>query len=254
MLIGCCCPLERGPAAKAAGFDYIEAGLVSLIPDEDDTAFAPVLAQYQASEIPVRAFNLFLPRDLKIVGPETDEERMRRYCERALQRAQTIGATRVVLGSGGSRRIPDDFPRAEAVAQIVHFLNIAADAADQTDIVIAIEPLNKRESNVINSVAEGVEVAKMADRERIKVLADFYHMDEDDEPLSHLNEYQDWLEHIHVADTDRRAPGTGQYPYDEFAERLERAGYDGMISVECRWEDFEAEAPDAVTFLRKVFG
>jgi sugar phosphate isomerase/epimerase len=252
MLIGCCRAIDQAADVAAAGFDYLEAGLVSLVPDADDEAFAPVLAQYQASPLPVLAFNLFLPRDLRIVGPEVDEARMKLCTQRALQRAQQIGAKIAVFGSGGARNVPDDFPREKAVAQIVHFLDVVADAADQTDVVIAIEPLNRKESNIINSVAEGADFARQVNRPKIQVLADFYHMDEDDEPLSHLVEYKDWLAHIHVADTGRLAPGTGQYPYQEFADGLRAAGYEGLVSIECRWEDFAAEAPAAVEFLRKA--
>ena len=53
MKFGCCAPIEQAEAVYRAGFDYLEAGVTSLIPDEDDAAFAPILAQYQASPIPV---------------------------------------------------------------------------------------------------------------------------------------------------------------------------------------------------------
>jgi sugar phosphate isomerase/epimerase len=253
MKFGCCASIDQAEAVHRAGFDYLEAGVTSLIPDEDDAAFAPVLEQYLASPIPVAAFNLFLPRDLKIVGPEIDLARMERYVSRALARIQAVGATIAVIGSGGSRNVPEGFSRSEAAAQIVHFLNIVADAADQTDVTIVIEPLNRKESNIINSVAEGVAIAQQVDRPSIRVLADFYHMDEDDEPLSAITQNQDWLAHIHEADSGRLAPGTGTYPYAEFVDQLRQIGNQGMVSVECRWNDFEAEAAPSVEFLRQVF-
>jgi len=224
-----------------------------LIPDEDDTKFAPVLEKYRASPIPVAAFNLFLPRDLKIVGPETDQARLEQYVNRALSRIQAIGAAVAVIGSGGSRSVPEGFPRGQATEQIVRFLELVADAADQTDVTIAIEPLNRKESNIINSVAEGVAIARQVDRPSIRILADFYHMDEDDEPLDTLTANKDWLAHIHVADSGRLAPGTGTYPYAEFVDQLQQAGYQGMVSVECHWNDFEAESRLSVEFLRRVF-
>ena len=253
MKFGCCASIDKAEAAYRAGFDYLEAGVTSLIPDEDDTAFAPVLEKYKASPIPVDAFNLFLPRDLKIVGPEIDQPRLERYVSRALTRIQAIGATIAVIGSGGSRNIPEGFSRDDATNQIVQFLQLVADAADPSDVTIAIEPLNRRESNIINSVAEGVAIARQVNRPSIRVLADFYHMDEDGEALNTLTTHQDWLAHIHVADSNRLAPGTGTYPYTEFVDLLWQANYDGMVSVECRWNDFEAEAPASVEFLRRVF-
>ncbi|MEM7035247.1 MAG: sugar phosphate isomerase/epimerase family protein [Chloroflexota bacterium] len=254
MQFGCCAPINNAAVVHAAGFDYIEAAVKALIPDEDDEAFLPILAQHQSSPVPVQAFNLFLPGDLKIVGDNVDEARMNQYVKRAAARIRQIGATTAVVGSGGSRRIPDGFSRDAAVEQIVHFFQVLADETDDTELTIVIEPLNKKESNVINSVAEGVEIAQKVDRPSIKVLADFYHMDEDDEPLSEISKYKDWLSHIHVADTGRGAPGTGQYPYDTFVGELRSAGYDGMVSIECRWNDFEAEAKPAVEFLRRVMG
>ena len=253
MKFGCCASIDNADAVHRAGFDYLEAGVTSLIPDEDDAAFAPVLAKFQASPIPVAAFNLFLPRDLVIVGPDIDQPRIERYVHRALARIQAVGATIAVIGSGRSRRVPDGFSRDEATAQIVRFLNVVADAADSTEVTIAIEPLNHNESNIINSVAEGVDFARRVNRPPIQVLADFYHMDEDDEPLTTITDNKDWLAHIHVADSGRLAPGTGTYPYATFVEQLRQAGYDGMVSVECRWGDFEAEAGPSVEFLRRVF-
>jgi sugar phosphate isomerase/epimerase len=252
MQIGCCGAVERGPVAQAAGFDYLEGPLVSLLGDEDEAAFAPVLAAYRASPLPVRAFNIFLPRDLKVVGPEIDRERLQRYIRVTLARAQTIGARLIVFGSGAARQVPEQFPRDQAIAQLVQFLRSVAEVAAATGITIAIEPLNRKESNIINNVAEGVELARQVDRAEIQVLADFYHMDEEAEPLEHIVKYKDWLAHIHVADTGRLAPGTGQYPYETFAAHLAQAGYEGMVSVECRWNDFAAEAGPAVQFLRRV--
>ncbi|MBZ0298225.1 MAG: sugar phosphate isomerase/epimerase [Anaerolineae bacterium] len=253
MKFGCCASIDQAEAVYRAGFDYLEAGVTSLIPDEDEASFVPVLEKYRASPIPVSAFNLFLPRDLKIVGPEIDRARMEQYVQRAVARIQAVGATIAVIGSGGSRSVPEGFSRSQATAQIVQFLQLVADAADQTDVTIAIEPLNRKESNIINSVAEGVAIARQVDRPSIRVLADFYHMDEDDEPLDTLTANQDWLAHIHVADSGRLAPGTGSYPYPEFVGQLRQAGYQGMVSVECRWNDFDAEAAPSVEFLRRAF-
>lgn len=250
--LGCCASIDKAQIVHDAGFDYIECGLVSLLGEEDEAAFAPVRAQFENAPLPTPVFNLFLPGEIKVVGPDVDWERVRGYVETALTRARSLGAEVLVFGSGRSRQIPDGFAREEAMAQLVRFLTTVADVAERVGVVIAIEPLNRRESNVINSVAEGVELAQAVDRPSIRVLADFYHMDEEDEPLAHLLQYKEWLAHVHVADTNRGAPGTGSYPYAEFVENLYAAGYTGRISVECRWEDLAAEAEGAAQFLRRV--
>lgn len=252
MKIGCCSAIENAALLQEAGFDYIECTVTSLAAEESDEHFAPILAQYRASPLPTPVLNVFLPGDLKVVGQAVDWLRVEKYVNSALARANQIGAGMIVFGSGRSRSIPDGFDRAEAWSQLVRFLQITADAADANDVVIVIEPLNTKESNVLNSVAEGVQLAQEVNRASIRVLADFYHMDEENEALDHLVQYADWLEHIHVADTDRRAPGTGSYPYAEFAQKLHQSGYDGLVSVECRWEDLAAEAAPSARFLRQA--
>ena len=254
MKIGCCCPIEQAEAAQAAGFDYLECPLVSLRPEEDDAAFAPILQKHQTAALPVWPFNIFLPGDIKLVGPTVDQARIQHYVQTALTRAQLIGAQLIVFGSGTARMIPPDFPRAQATEQLVAFLHIVADEADRTGLTIAIEPLNRKESNVLNSVPEGVDLAQRINRSPIRVLADFYHMDEEGEPLAHLSQYKDWLAHIHLADSGRLAPGTGHYPYATFAQELRQMNYAGMVSMECRWRDFAAEAGPAVRFLREMLG
>lgn len=253
MNFGVCCPIEQAALAHAAGFDYIESTVVSLLPEATETFFAPILETYQNAPLPTRACNVFLPGDLKVVGPEVDLQRIERYVRTAMRRVMLVGAEVVVFGSGKARLVPDGFPRADAEAQLVDFLQLVADETEEHNLTLAIEPLNRRESNILNSVAEGVALAERVNRPSIRVLADFYHMDEEQEPLDHLVQYQAWLAHIHVADTGRRAPGTGSYPYATFVEKLAAAGYDGLVSIECRWEDFAAEAGPACAFLHRVF-
>ena len=64
----------------------------------------------------------------------------------------------------------------------------------------------------------------------------------------------DYIHHVHVADTERKAPGTGEFDFDGFFGALKEAGYDGRISIECRWDDFDTEAPKALEFLKAKWG
>lgn len=253
MQFGCCCPIENAEIAKAAGFDYIETTVVSLLPEATEALFAPVLEKYQAAPMPVQACNVFLPGDLKVVGLDLDQRRIRSYVQTAMRRVMLVGAQVVVFGSGKARMVPEGFARTEAEAQLVDFLTLVADEAEEHGITVVIEPLNRRESNVVNSVPEAAALAARVNRPSIQALADFYHMDEENEPLQNMVACKAQLGHVHVADTDRRAPGTGSYPYPRFVELLREADYDGMVSIECRWEDFAAEAGPANAFLRQVF-
>jgi sugar phosphate isomerase/epimerase len=252
MKLGCCASINRAYEVHKAGFDFIECTVVSLMP-ENDSDFEEILKKVQDSPIPVKACNVLLPGGLKIVGETVDQDAIKEYISTALPRVKQIGADTVVFGSGGARTLPEGFSRVKGEEQILQFLNLAADYAEPLGITIVIEPLNRKESNILNSVPEAVEFAKRVNRKGIQALADFYHMDEENEPLENIVTSKEYVKHIHVADTDRLAPGTGEYPYTEFVDCLKQANYDGRISIECKWHDFENELVPAKQFLKECF-
>jgi sugar phosphate isomerase/epimerase len=107
---------------------------------------------------------------------------------------------------------------------------------------------------MINSIAEAVYFAQKINHRSIQVLADFYHMDEEREPLTELIRHGAYLKHVHLADTGRRQPGTGLYPYPEFARCLKEAKYNGRICIEAVWTDFKLhELKNSLHFLQSHF-
>jgi len=250
MQFGICTGIENAEIARAAGFEFVEPTVRSL---HAGTNFDNIQAAHAAAGLPTPTFNVFVPGDLKITGPGADLARLQAYVAESLRRVQAVGGALVVFGSGGARNIPDGFEREAAWQQLIDFLRMVADEAGKTGVTIAIEPLNRRESNVLNSVAEGAALAQAVDRPAIRVLADLYHMQEENEPLDTVVEHADWLAHVHVADSGRQAPGLGSYPYAEFFGHLKTTGYAGRISVECRWRDFAEEAGAAVAYLHKIW-
>lgn len=253
MRFGVCANIEQASLAHAAGYDFIECTVVSLRPEESDSSTRDIIARFHDSPIPTEAFNVLLPGDLKVVGDEVDDERVRRYVAKALERVKDVGGETVVFGSGKARRVPEGFSRERAEEQIVRFLECLADAADPLRLTIAIEPLNTTECNIINSVPEASRFASLVNRPSIGVLADFYHMQQESEPPEHVVLHRQQLRHVHVADDDRFVPGTGRYPYDAFSDCMRRAGYDGRLSIECKWNDIETEAASGLAYLKTIF-
>ena len=125
--------------------------------------------------------------------------------------------------------------------------------AGRYGVTLVIEPLNRGETNIINSVPDAVALARSVDHPNILALADIYHMEEESEPFDHVLDAKGFLAHVHVADTGRFAPGTGSYDTIGLFRRLKTIGYEGRISVECSWRDFATEAPAACRFLRETW-
>jgi sugar phosphate isomerase/epimerase len=251
--LGICISPDR-VAELAPGFDHIEPAVArALIPLQDEAAYAPMGARLAATRPPVRAFNSFVPGQVRLVGEEVDWDQVETYAHRAIQRAISLGAQIIVFGSGGARQVPEGFSRALAWGQLVRFLGICADEAEPHALTIAIEPLNNEECNILNTYLEGVQLAKDVNRDEVRVLADIYHFMMDGEPLDDILEAPDWLAHVHLADTHRRWPGSGAYPLERLFAILHEIDYCGMASIECRWgDDFAAETARSLAFLKKL--
>jgi sugar phosphate isomerase/epimerase len=251
---GCCAGPELGGTLDLAGYDYIELSISRhLQPEATMDQWRFLLHAIEEQPLPVEAFNTFLPSDLKVVGPDVDEARIQRYLRVAFERASDLGGQIVVFGSGGARAIPDGFARERARQQLVDFTRRAGDEAGKTEITLCIEPLNRSECNVLNDLDEAVRLAQDADHPHVHALADFYHMMREDEPLGRMISIGDWVSHVHVADTDRRVPGLGSYPYPTFFYTLRQIGYDQRCSIECRWENLEDQCGPALDFLRRTW-
>lgn len=162
------------------------------------------------------------------------------------------GIETVVFGSGGSRRIPDGFDEKEARDQFVSLLKQLGPVAAKYDVYIALEPLHSGEVNFINTVAEGLDIVKMADHPHILLLCDFFHMLRENEPAGHIIRAAGYIQHVHVAEKqERTAPGVAGDDFRPYLRALKEIGYTGGISVESRWNDFESELPIAIAALRQ---
>ena len=250
---GWCGPLHSVQNMADAGLDYIETQLVPLNL-EDDAAFAAAKARVRDLPLPSPVMSYLFPHDLRLVGPEVHEARARAYIDRVVELMAVAKATHVVYGSGWTRNVPEGFDVGRAEAQFLHALDWCAKALDGIGATLVIEPLNSKESNQCNHVADGVRFARKTGLANVKGLADFYHVDEESEPLATIGEYGAELAHVHLADTGRMNPGTGTYDYATFFGNLKRAGYRGRLSGECGViGDAVAGMRMSADFLRKAW-
>lgn len=251
MRIGVCVDPDAFEAAQAAGFDYVEinASKVAALTDQEFDQLAHRVGQLR---IPVSAANVLLPSTIKIVGPEIDKARQEAYLAATLARLKRLGVSVVVLGSGGARRVPDGFSREEATAQLVDFCRRLAVPARQNGITIAIEPLRRQETNIVNTAREGLALVKAVDRPEVKLLVDYYHLSEESEDAGVLLAAGKQLVHAHIANPKGRVYPLlpGESDYAPFFAGLCAIGYSGRLSVEARTTDFAADAPKALALLR----
>ena len=254
MRFGCCVgtPVQIEVLARA-GYDFCELPAGTVQPFDDDAVAEPALHAVEQAPLCPESFNVLVPARLPLVGPNVNYTALRDYLRRAFGRMVRLGGQVVVLGSGGARRIPDGIARDTAMAQLAESIAIAVDEAQRAGITLALEHLNRSETNTINSVAEAQAFAErygLAER-GMRLLIDLHHIEVENEPLEHVKARADLIAHVHVADGNRRQPGAGGYDYAGFMSVLRESGYDRRISAECQWDDLAVQAADALAFMRR---
>ena len=252
MRFGICTGLENVNRLAEVGYDYIEPGVRSaLIPESDETEFQKIREQVSKSPLKPESYAGFIPSDLRVVGDTVDFSRLSRYVETACRRANEIGGEVIVYGSSGSRNIAEGYSRERALAQIAEFLDMAADHAEAHNMIIAIEPICLREGNILRTVADGVAMAKRVNRNGIKALADLYHVYQEEEPMRNIIDAAEWLAHVHIAEPVKRSyPGNDDFDFTDFFAALRKAGYDGRVSCECKFDNFDENIETALKTMQ----
>jgi sugar phosphate isomerase/epimerase len=233
-----------------AGCDFLEFGVGVVVPEQGESAFERVRDTLGTTALVTECFSSFIPPDIALLGDARDRKRIETYVAVSARRVAALGGKIIVFGSGKARSIPPGLSRETAETHLVEFLHLAADHAKANGLRIAIEPMCRLESNVVNSLVEAVALAERVNRPEIGALVDFYHLDVEKEPLEHISRAGKYLIHVHVADSGRLYPGSGSYDYPGFWRALQGAGYNARVTIECNWRDFPTEVGLAMRFLR----
>lgn len=249
---GVCTNISDSALLDSCGYDYIEESVQQfLMPSEDEKKFNEMLLQNKFAAIPVRACNNFLPDSLKCVGSEADHPGILDFMETTFCRAQTAGVEYIIFDSCGSRRIPEGFMYEEAYRQFFELCRQMVVIAAKYEVVVVLKPLNANECNFINSVLEGGEFVERVNHPNFRLLADFYQMRIEKEGPENLIKYGHLIHHTHISEKEgRAAPGTHNEDFKAYFKALKNVGYEGKVSIECRWEDLEKQAPTAIAAMK----
>lgn len=141
----------------------------------------------------------------------------------------------------------------------------------QEGVVLGIEALNRFESDLTNTAAETVAIARATGSSNIGVLLDTFHMNiEEKLPPRAIVATGDALVHFHISENDRGVPGTGQHDFKADAQALGEIGYDGWVVAEMFvtagnpssadvniWRNIETDPTEAaratLSFMQRTF-
>lgn len=171
---------------------------------------------------------------------------------------------------GKARQISEEEKR-QAWDWAVENLKECAAYAQTKGIRLAIEPLNRFETDFINTVDQALELIERIGFDNVGVLLDTFHMNIEEESITDaIRKAKGKIFNLHTCANNRGIPGRDNFDWEAIAEAVKYAGYDDYCIIEsftpdCKeiaksasvWRAF-AESPEAIPeqgipFLRKTF-
>jgi len=130
-------------------------------------------------------------------------------------------------------KIEDGVNRAEAEEWTIDCLKKCTEFAKEYNIRLTLEPVNRYESNFINTLNEGIEFIKRVGASNLGLLADTFHMNIEEVSIyDSIVQAKDYITHVHFADSNRWAPGCGHLDFAKIVQTLKKIDYQGYVSAE----------------------
>jgi sugar phosphate isomerase/epimerase len=162
----------------------------------------------------------------------------------AQERARAQDFIRSIIDLGGQFGAPaiigsmqgrstDEVDAHTAKKYLADALNALSDHAAQYDVPLVYEPLNRFETNLVNTLSDGVLLVDSLATGNARLLADLFHMNiEDANMAAAIRAAGRRIGHVHFVDSNRRAAGFGHIDYPPIIAALREIGYDGYLSAE----------------------
>jgi D-psicose/D-tagatose/L-ribulose 3-epimerase len=261
---------ERAPQVKSLGFDAIELPLENA-GDWSAREVRPILeetglrAGVCAAMGPGRDLT---SRNEQVVAATQD------YLRACIHHAAEIGATVVagpIYSPTGQTGPIEFFERERILHTLVENLSPLVACAEVHGVRLAVEPLNRFETSLFNTVEQAMRLVEMFDHPSLGLLLDTFHMNIEERDLgAAIRRAGPRLYHFHACGNDRGAPGNDGIDWEAVRDALDAVGYAGAVSIESFtsantviataasvWRPLaktqDALVTDGLTFLRELF-
>jgi sugar phosphate isomerase/epimerase len=243
--------LSRNIAAiKNLGFDGMELAVRDPKLLDLDSLNSP-LEEYSLPVPAVGTGQAYGEDGLSFTHP--DKEIRKKAVERIktqIKFAEHFGAI-VIIGLIRGKKNPDlSFEKTEE--WLLESLGECASVNEK--IQLAIEPINRYETNIINTVNSGLVFLEKLNKCNVGLLLDTFHMNiEEPSVVESIKSAKEKLFHFHIADSNRWYPGAGHIDFKIIFDTLEEIKYSGFISAEIMpMPDPDTAAKRTIEFVRKI--
>jgi D-psicose/D-tagatose/L-ribulose 3-epimerase len=259
------------PKFKAWGFDSVEIAVEQL--SDIDPIY--IKSELDRNNLQSRVLCAVLTPDRDLRGTLAQQQTAIIYLKGLLDMMPLLGAD-VLMGPlysavGRAEAVPPDAYRQQWQTVVSH-LKVLAGYAHERQLKLAIEPLNRFETDFINTVEQGLHLVNDVGSPAMGLLLDTFHMNiEEKDPAQAILKAGGHIGHFHACGCDRGTPGNDHINWPAIAQALKTVNYQGSVVIEsftqdvkviaraaAIWRQIEPSQEDiavkGLAFLKKVFG
>lgn len=247
---------------REAGYTGIEIAPFTLaekptdIPAEQRREYRQILQDESLTFVGLH-WLMVSPQGLHVTTPD-DAIRQRSWdhIRELIDLAADLGPSAVMVFGSPKQRSTTGGITLQAAREIyTQELAKVAPHAESRGVTILVESLPSEQSDVINTLAEAVEIVRKIGNPAVQTMFDSHNATDETEPHAELvRKYASYIRHIHVNEMDGREPGTGNYDFRALLETLRDLRYEGWVSLEVF--DFQAGAETiasgSLNYLKRV--
>lgn len=223
-------PISSG-IARVARFGYDGVELVGEPAENDVPGVKRALTENDvvASSI----ISIFTPeRDIVSSNPEIRRNAVD-YLFQNIAFADDVGADVVTFTPTACMKISPEVDLDQEWAWAVEAATAVAGRAADVGVTIAVEPWNRYETYLINRVSQAASFVDEVGLPNIGVMADTFHMALEERDIAEeIRKLGSRLVHVHLADSNRAAPGFGHTDFTPIVQTISDIGYTGWVSYE----------------------
>ncbi len=159
-----------------------------------------------------------------------------------------------IIGSMQGNTVPGEM-HSNSIGLLAEALQILDQHASSLGVKLIYEPLNRYETNLINTLDDGAAFIASNKFNNIQLLADLFHMNiEEADPAASIQKNIQHIGHVHFADSNRKPVGFGHTAMQPIANAFTASDYDGYVSAEAfAWPNPDLAAAQTIRSFKQFF-
>lgn len=234
--------ISHGESISAAGYRHVELTVDSIMGLSTEQ-FAGVKQQFHDFHLLAEVCSEPLPREVRVTEMGFNIYVWTEYLKKAVRRMAELGCTKLAWNNGRARVMPFEGDVLAVKEQVLQFLYLLCDIAEEYGITVLVEPLGPRRTNFLNTMTEMKNFLDRVGKDNLASMISFRELTEINLQIEDIDVFASLIKYVHLENpADQVGARIAPHPQDgvdylPFLTALKNCGYSGMICLPQDAED-----------------